>query len=177
MILLSGYTLQCVFHKTKDIFLYNYSTIFKIMKLILIQHYYLLCSLYSDFTNCLSNGNYRKRNLGSGFTFSCQISLFSFSIEVLRFSLHFMKLTSLRTTGQLFCGSFPQISSCLIFAHYYTQVKHLGRNNTEMMLCPQYITLGGICCWFVSLFVVNPDHLVNVVTVMFPHCALWCYLL
>lgn len=127
MILLSDYTLQCVFHKTKDIFLYNYSTIFKIMNLILIRHYYLLCSLYSDFTNGLSNGNYSKRNLGSCFTFSCQISLLSFNIEVLRLSLHFMKLTSLKTTGQLLCGGIPQISSCLIFAHYYIQVKHFGQ--------------------------------------------------
>ena len=97
------HTLQCVFTKKKDIFFHNHNTIFKIRKLILIQHYNLLYNPYSSFTNCPDNINDNKRNLGSSTAFSCCISLLSFNMEILTLSLQFMRLTLLKSTGQLLC--------------------------------------------------------------------------
>lgn len=153
MILHFCYTLQCMFPKTKDIFLHNHSTIFKIRKLILTQHYYLLDSSYSDFTNCPNNVNYSQRNSGSCITFSCCVSLLFFNVEVLRLSLYFMKVAFLKSTGQLFCSVPQMLGFVWHFLLIIFKLCPLGKNITERMLCSQWTTLGDICCWSVSLLV------------------------
>ena len=145
----------------------------------MIQHYCLLYSFYSNFTDCSSHGNYSKRNVGSCIIFSCHISLLSFSMVVLRLCLYFMVLTSLKSTGQLLCRLSLELGFVWCFPMFTFRLCTFGRNILEMVLCSsRCATVGGICCWFVSLLM-KPTLIIWLRGCLscFSTVALLCYLL
>lgn len=64
------------FSKNDDILLYNYSTVFRIKKSILIQNYSLTYRPYSGFASCLNSVLYHKEKPRSWVAYGCQVSLF-----------------------------------------------------------------------------------------------------
>lgn len=121
--------------------LYSHRTIINIKPWTLVQYYSLKYRLYSDFTNSSMNVLLPSQDpilIPTRLSLTCLLHLLPSGTVPHSFSLSFMILTLLKSTGELFCRIAFSSGLSVVFCYYTEAI--LGKDTAEVMYFSQGIS-------------------------------------